>query len=368
MRIGIMLRSLDEKYGIGIYNRNILEALLRRHPGHTYRLFYRNPEHLGRYAHLPPVEEELVSAPHKLLWDQWAIPRAARAAQVDVLFHTKFTVPFRAPCPVVMVLHGANWFYHPEYYGKFDMRYVRTMMPRYCRRAAALISISDRTTDDFVKLLQVPREKIHTIYHGINPIFRPVTERAEIERIRRKYSLPEHFVLTVGRYSPRKNFAGIFRAFTQCQAGNDDLKLVVVGDDREKYQQSVDVAGSGFADRVQFTGYVEQEDLPVFYSLAAVFLFPTIYEDFGIPLLEAMACACPVVAANTAAIPEVTAGAAILAAPDDTAAMAAGIDRLIADRAFRAELADRGLRRARQFSWDTAADKTIAVLEAAAGI
>lgn len=366
MRIGIMLRSLDEKYGIGIYTRNILDYLLRNYPEHTFCLFYRNPDHLGLYKHLPQVEEHLISAPHKILWDQWAIPRAARAANVDILFHTKFTVPFRAHCPTVMVLHGANWFYHPEFYGKFDMMYVRTMMPRYCHHADALVSISERTTNDFVKLLKVDREKIYTIHHGVNPIFQQIRDNGELQAIRERYQLPENFLLTVGRFSPRKNFEGIFKAYLKSRA-RQDVHLVVVGDEQEKYESVVDVAGSGIANQVHFPGYVPQEDLPAFYSLAKAFLFPTIFEDFGIPLLEAMACGCPIVAANTAAIPEVTAGAAFLAAPDDISALAAGIDRLMESHTYRQDLIDRGLKRAAQFDWNIAAQQTLKVLEIAAG-
>lgn len=366
MRIGIMLRSLDEKYGIGIYTRNILNYLLKNYPEHTFCLFYRNPDHLGLYKHLPQVEEFLISAPHKILWDQWAIPRAARTANVDILFHTKFTVPFRAHCPTVMVLHGANWFYHPEFYGKFDMMYVRTMMPRYCHHADALVSISERTTNDFVNLLKVDRNKIHTIHHGVNPMFQPIKDTDKLQLIREKYALPENFLLTVGRFSPRKNFNGIFQAYQKSRS-NEKIHLVVVGDDREKYESVVDIAGSGIANQIHFPGYVPQEDLPAFYSLAKAFLFPTIFEDFGIPLLEAMACGCPIVAANTAAIPEVTNGAAILAAPHDIEALATGIDRLIEVESFRQKLINLGLERAAQFDWNIAAEKTLQVLEKTVG-
>jgi glycosyltransferase involved in cell wall biosynthesis len=366
MRVGIMLRSLDEKFGIGIYTRNILDALLKLNRGHQYILFYNNREHVGKHGHYANVEERVVTAPHKLLWDQVAVVSAASQAKVDVLFHPKFTVPLRARCKTVMVLHGASWFTHPELYpNKLDLAYVKTVMPLYCRRADAMIANSKLTTDDFVDILRVPREKIRTVYHGINPMFKPIRDPKTLDEAKRRYNLPERFILTVSRYDRRKNFSTLFNAFTQCRAAGN-LKLVAVGKDSWKYKRDCRMVERGYEEDVIFPGYVEQEDLPALYTLAEVFIFPSVYEEFGIPLLEAMACGCPVVASNTGAIPEITDGAAFLADTFDADAMAQGIDKLTYEADFRQTLVAKGLHRAGQFKWEKTAAETLETLERAA--
>jgi len=363
MRIGIMLRTLDEKFGIGVYTRNMLDALLKLDRNHEYVLFYKNKKHLGKYAHYPNVEEKVVNAPNKLLWDQATIPLCARQAKVDILFHTKFTVPFLTKCKTVMVLHGASWFVHPEIYpNKLDLTYIKMVMPLYCRRADSLIANSNLTKNDFVNLLHIPPEKIKTIYYGCNPIFRPIHDQEVLSEVRKRYNLPDRFILTVSRYDPRKNFPTTFRAFTKCHEAGV-LKLVAVGKDSWRYKLDCHIGESEFEDDVIFPGYVEQDDLPAFYNLAEVFIFPSVYEEFGIPLVEAMACGCPIVASNTGAIPEITGGAAFLAEPFDADRMAEGIDQLTQNTDFRRTLIEKGFKRAKNFSYDKVGEEVLGVLE-----
>lgn len=363
MKIGIMLRAIDEKFGIGIYTQNIVESLLKLNGEHQYVLFYNAEKHLGKYSHQPNVEEKVVKAFSKLLWDQIAIPLAAKQAKVDVLFHTKFTVPFFTNCKTVMVLHGASWFVHPELYdNKLDLAYIKAIMPLYCRRANAIISNSHLTKNDFVSILHVPSEKIRTIYFGVNPIFKQIQDRKILNDIKEKYNLPDRFILTVSRYDPRKNFGTIFKAFTKCQDAGV-MKLVAVGKDSDKYKIDCNISESGFEKDVIFPGYVEQNDLPAFYNLAELFIFPSVYEEFGIPLLEAMACGCPIVASNTGAIPEITGGAAFLSDLYDADSMANGIDQITHDSLFRQSLIEKGLQRAKLFNWGNSARKTLNILE-----
>jgi glycosyltransferase involved in cell wall biosynthesis len=363
MRIGIMLRAIEEKFGIGVYTQNIVENLLASGSDHEFVLFYKEEKHLGKYGHYPNVEEQVLKVSSKLLWDQVIVPRAAKKARLDVLFHTKFTVPFFTKCKTVMVIHGASWFVHPELYAnKLDLAYINVVMPLYCRKADAIISNSNLTTNDFVRILKVPPEKIKTSYFGINPIFRPVSDSSLLEVVKRKYNLPDRFILTVSRYDPRKNFATIFGAFQKCDRSGD-LKLLAVGKDSEKYREECGIIGSGLEDDVIFPGYVEQEDLPAFYNLAELFIFPSVYEEFGIPMLEAMACGCPIVAANSGALPEITAGAAFLADPFDVDGMARGIDQVIKNPEFKKDLVERGFERAKDFDWAKATRETLEVLE-----
>jgi glycosyltransferase involved in cell wall biosynthesis len=363
MRIGIMLRAINEKFGIGMFSRNLVAAILERDAENEYVLFYRSQGDVGRFAGRENVREWVVPAWNKAVWDQVAIPIAAARAGVDVIFHTKFTVPLWTRRKTVMIAHGASWFTHPELYRKHDVLYIRALMPLYCRRANAILSNSQLTTDDFARILGVPPSKLTTIYAAADPCFRPVTEAGARAGARSRYGLPERFLLTVGRYDPRKNFATLFEAYARSGAPAAGVQLVVVGHDSERYRAECRIDERGLGKLVRFTGYVGQADLPGFYSMAEAFLFPSIYEEFGIPLCEAMACGCPIVASNSGAIPEITDGAALLADPFDAAAMARGIDRILTDAVFRTELAARGRRRAARFTWDRCAAETLEVLQ-----
>ena len=159
LRIGIMLRSLDEQGGIGVYTRYIVESLLRLESGHDFVLYYRNAANVGRYASFPRVTERVVSiAGGKAAWDQVGIPLAIGRDDPDVLFHPKFTVPFAARCPVVMTVHGADWFLpqYAHFYTRLDVAYIRAVMPLYFRKASAVLSVSQITTDDFNRILGLP--------------------------------------------------------------------------------------------------------------------------------------------------------------------------------------------------------------------
>ena len=363
MHIGIMLRTLDEKFGIGLYTRYMLDALLKLDHNNQYVLFYKSEEHRGKYTHYENVKEIVVKTRNKLVWDQVAIPWAVRKLGLDILFHTKFTIPFMVKCKTVMRVAGASWFVHPEIYpDKSDLMYVKMAMPLYCKRVDAIIANSISTKSDFVNILNVPPEKITVIYNGVDTRFRHIEDLKVLDHVRKKYNLPDRFILTVGRYDPRKNFSNIFKAFSKClDAGA--LKLVAVGKDSWKYKRDCGILKSQFAEDVIFPGYVEHDDLPVFYNLAEAFIFPSVYEEFGNPLVESMACGCPIVASDTGAMAEITDGAAFLADPFDADALAEGIDKITSDADFRRSLVERGLERAEKFSYDNVAAQILEVFQ-----
>ena len=364
MRIGVMLRAIAEDQGTGIYTRNLVERLLAIDHEDDFFLIHRDHRYGPGFEDSPHVHERCVSAPGKFLWDQSAVTRIASREHVDLLFSPKFTAPLLAPCPTVISLHGSEWFIHPERYKRLDVAYVRLLTPLYCARASAILSNSELTTRDFVHILKVPAAKIVTIPFAAHPMFRPVTDEIELERVRRRYGLPPRFLLFVGKIYPGKNLGGLIEAFARVRqsAAGPALKLVVVGDTRWAYESDLArVAALGIADHVLFTGWVPQGDLPAIYSLAELFVFPSFYEGFGIPAVEAMATGCPSAVAATGALPEVTGGATELFDPTDPADMADKMAGLIASPDRRAELRRRGLARAQDFSWEKAAAATLDV-------
>jgi glycosyltransferase involved in cell wall biosynthesis len=364
-----MLRAIGERGGIGVYAHNITRELLDLDRDNEYVLFYCRPADLGRFAHHPHVAERLLPAPNKAAWDQVSVPLACRRERLDVVFHPKFTVPLLAPCPAVMVLHGAGWLM-PEferYWGGWDRRYVRAFMPLYCRRAAAVISVSRLTTDTFNRAFRLPPGKLTTLYFAPARHFQRVTDPACLSQVRARYGLPQRFILTLsgddrGR---RKNFAGLLRAFA-AHYGRTDHHLVVGGRGCDRFRAAYDLPPDGYGAAIHFPGWIEQEDLPAVYSLADAFLYPSNVEAFPIPLTEALACGTPIITSNANGLREIVGDAAVLVDPGDPPQIAAALFQVLADPDLQRDLSARGRRRSAAFNWDTCARETLRLLTTAA--
>jgi glycosyltransferase involved in cell wall biosynthesis len=361
MKIGVMLRAIDEKQGIGIYTQNLMDHLLPLDQKNKYVLFYRNPKFLGRYAKYDHVHEKLVEAPTKAIWDQVKIPFEAAVENLDVIFHTKFTVPFFTRSKTVMAVHGASWFVHPELYNRFDIFYIKAMMPLYCRKATSILSNSDLTTHDFIRILGVRSSKLSTVHLAADDRFKPVKNLDVLNKAREKYSLPKRFILTVIKYDPRKNFSNLIQAFKLCH-DRIPCKLVVAGLGCDKYRIEYKLAEAGLENDVTFLGWIEQEELPYIYSLAEFLFFPSIYEEFGIPVCEAMACGCAVIVSKTGALPEIAGEAGVLVDPRNPPEMAEALYALWTNKELREEKARKALLRSSNFSWEKCARETLAVL------
>ncbi|MGD0765405.1 MAG: glycosyltransferase family 1 protein [Dehalococcoidia bacterium] len=234
--------------------------------------------------------------------------------------------------------------------------------------ADRLICPSEAVKDDIVRLLHVSPNKVRAIAEAASPAFRPIEDRAALERFLLKNLLPERYVLSVGSLEPGKNRATLLKAFAKLRQQGIEHKLVVTGQRAWKYQADFQLAEQlGLKGEVIFTGYVSSEDMPALYSAADLFVFPSLYEGFGLPVLEAMACGVPVVASNVSAVPEVAGDAALLIDPRDPDLLSDSMARVLKDDRLRATLRRRGLERAAQFSWEKAARETIEVYRDAVG-
>jgi len=367
VRIAVMLRTLDEKGGIGVYSRNLIETLLDIDGGHEYVLLYRHAANLGRYAARPNVTEHLLAARNKALWDQVAVPRACRRLGVDLILHPKFTVPLLAHVPTVMVLHGADWFL-PEakqFYGRLDRAYIRVFMPLYLRRCAVAISVSQLTTDDFTRIFRLPPGKVRTVYFGPARHFRRVTDATALAAVRARYGLPERFIFTlskVGGGGERKNIRGIFEAYARLH-GQIPHQLVVGGKDCARFRDDYGIPTDGWGRDVLFPGWMDQADLPAVYSASDLYLYPSNQEAFPIPLTEAMACGTPIITSRANGLEEIAGMAALLVDPRNAEEIADAVLKVVLDPALSARLAAAGLDRSRVFSWDTCARRTLEILE-----
>lgn len=368
MRIGIMLRSIDEKGGVGIYTRNILTELLKLDHKNEYVLLYRNPSNIGLFSKCSNVKERLVRGTNKAYWDQAAIPYACWKENLDLVFHPKFTVPLLAPCKTVMVVHGADWLIpeQAQFYTNWDVRYMRLMLPIYFKKASAIISVSQETTDNFNRLLKLPPDKVKTIYFGPARHFRRVTDHKELERVRDHYGLPEKFILTLTKRKgdDRKNFGQIIKSYAAYHGlTKNPCRLVVGGKDCHLFREDYGIPTEGYGRDIHFPGWIDQADLPAVYSMADLYLYPSNLEAFPIPLTEAMATGTPILTSNVNGLKEIAGEAAVLVDPADTAAITAGIVKILADPELRDSLSRKGLERSSKFTWDACARNTLDLLE-----
>lgn len=387
LRIGLMLRAVDDVDGQGIYIRELCDALFDLDSRHHFVALYCREEQRGRYRDRPNVREVVIQGKQKLLWDQVLVPRLARRERLDVLFHHKFSIPLVSPCPTVVQQRGTEYWSHPDFYagwsGRLDQYYNRLMIPLYCRRASRVLTNSDTLGAELVRHAGVPPAKLRTVYAAADERFRPVTDPASLARVRQRYGLPaEPYLLMVvkghqiqgqvGRkaLTPRKNVTVALEAYgklrTRAEAeGRRAPPLVILGlgiaerltpDIVRRFSDPADVCTPGF---------VEFGDMPAIYGLARALVFPSRYESFGIPLVEAMACGCALITSTTSACPEVAGGAALLVHPDDVEGLTGAMERVAFDDLLVRDLRHRGLRRAMDFSWTHSARTLLAELEAA---
>ena len=388
LRIGLMLRAVDDVDGQGIYIRKLCEALFALDSQNQYVAYYWRPDQLGRFADHRNVREVVVPGRNKLLWDQAQVPLAARRDRLDVLFHHKYSIPLLAPCPTVVQQRGTEYWGHPEFYtgwsGRLDQVYGRVMIPLYCRRAVRVLTNSDTLGEELVRHVGVPRDKLRTVYASADRSFRPIADPSTLAAVRTRYRLPqEPFLLMVVKghqlmgqasgktLTPRKNVALAIQAYGRMRAralaaGRTPPPLVILGVGIAERLTPDIIAQHTDPAAVHTPGFVEFDDMPALYSMARALVFPSRYESFGIPIVEAMASGCPVITATTSACPEVAGDAAILVDPDDVEGLADAMYRVSLDDALAEDLRQRGLRRSAGFSWSASAKTLLAELEAAA--
>lgn len=310
-----------------------------------------------RHSRLPTAR-----APVRIAWEQVAGPVAARRERLDLLHGPVNVLPLALPCPGVVTVHDVAFLAYPTAYQPLKRRYLTLMTALSTRRAARVIAVSRHTKDELVRRLGVPDGRVTVIYNGVDPRCKPLPAD-EVARFRHERDLPERMILFLGTLEPRKNLAGLLAAFARL-APRTDATLVVVGGKGWLYDEIfATLVRLGLTERVRFVGHVPGEELPLWYNAAAVFTYPSLYEGFGLPPLEALACGAVVVTSTTSALPEVVGEAALLADPHDPDALAATLERALDDAGLRAEFQGRGPRQASRFSWDRTATETRAVYD-----
>jgi glycosyltransferase involved in cell wall biosynthesis len=354
VRIGIDARKLHD-YGIGTYIRNLVRQLARLDHDTEFVLLCRHGDVSTLGSLGPNFRAVAESSANYSLAEQFRIPLALRREGVTLFHAPHYVLPRLVPCPSVVTIHDCIHLRFPEYLSsRFALQYARSSITFAARRATRILTVSESSKRDILHFVDVDPSKIVVIYNAYNERFGEEPNEDDVVRVRERYQLHDPFVLYVGNVKPHKNLGRLIDAFHLVrQRGLDNLKLVLIGDDISKYAALRRAVHTHQLHKyVRFLGFVPEATLAVMYRLAGVFVFPSLYEGFGLPPLEALASGTPVVASNVSSLPEVTGDAAILVDPMSPEAIADGIYRVVTDGDLRRTLSARGVTRARHFSWE----------------
>jgi len=362
MRVAIDTRKIHD-FGIGTYIRNLLRQLARIDRDTEYVLLCREAD-LGVAAQLGPNFRSVREpSPNYSLREQIHVPWVLRRERPDVYHAPHYVLPVGVRCRSVVTIHDCIHLMFPQYLpNRAAYAYARASMWTAAHRSDRILTVSEASKRDILHLFNVRPEKIVVVYNAIDEHFRTEPSEEHVARVRERYQLDHKFVLYVGNIKPHKNLVRLIEAFSQLRRDHDDLKLLIIGDEISKLPALRRAVHSHKLHKhVRFLGYLKDDTLSVLYRLASVFVFPSLYEGFGLPPLEAMASGTPVVTSNISSLPEVTGDAAVLVDPYDVDSIVDGMRRVLDDPALAAELSRRGLIRAREFSWERSVEKTLAV-------
>jgi glycosyltransferase involved in cell wall biosynthesis len=367
MRIGIMLRHYDQHGGgVRVYTNRILRAMLDLKARHEFVFLYQKPELVGTYAGDAAVTEAALPG-NILWWDQVQVPRAVRKYGIDVLYNPKYSLPLNAGCPAAWVCHGLDWYVMPWASRRIDRLSHKFLVPRYAKKADAIIAVSEITREHVIEFLPIPPDRVVTVYSGVDELFRraaSVEERAELGR---RYALPPRFFLYSGAIYPPKNFTRLVQAYAKVGPANGMHLVIAGGENRFLSAHELEVPGQlGLKDWVRWLGWVEPALLPTLYQMAEVLLLPSLFESYGLPIVEAMASGCPVLTSDRYGTKEIAGEAALLVNPESVDDIAAGMARLANGPDLRARLIEAGRERVALLTWKRCAGETLRTLEAIA--
>ena len=374
MKVAIDVRRAGN-YGVGTYIRNIVNQLARSHRGTTYVLFGKAPDR-EQFDPLPENFEwvEYPIAPESFR-DQVRMPLLLRNREVDVLHEPWLYAPLVSPCPVVITVHDLTDFIDghgdslPE--GAWTTGTLRRQLARRALdRSARIFAVSQASQRELTRVFGLPEQKIEVVYNALDERFLREPMPADADRILERHAVHYPFVLYAGNIRPQKNLSRLIEAFAVVKGELADhpelgkLKLIVIGDELAKHPAlRRAVVRTRMREEVRFLGFVPHPVLRVFYARARAFLFPSLYEGFGLPPLEAMAHGTPVVTSSVSSLPEVFGPAALLVNPENVFDIARGIRSVLTDESLRAELIEQGYERVKRYSWQRAAEQTHKVYE-----
>ncbi len=371
MRIAIDASTISTQGGPRTYVLGLLDALLPMDKDNEYVVIYNDATHLGRF----PLAKEVAIPGKKPLARLWRehvrLPLLCRDEKVDLLHCPKSAIPLISPhCPVVVTLHDLIPIKHSETEGRLAQLYWRLHIPRAARKSRFVMTDSEHAKNEIISEYAVAEDRIQVVPLGFEPVMSQQQPRREVAQlVRDRHGIGEGYILYVGTIQPRKNLQTLIEAYALLRESIPmPPSMVIVGRKGWLYDDLfVRIRSLGLEEFVLFTGFVPDEDLPAIYAGANVFAYLSLFEGFGLPPLEAMACGIPVVVSNTTSIPEVVGDAGITVEPTDVSAVAEAIREVLVNPSLSITLREQGLKQAARFSWKNTAEEVLKIYRSVGG-
>jgi glycosyltransferase involved in cell wall biosynthesis len=368
--LNAQLLSFAETYRSGGISRviyQLLGELGRDNRGHTFDVYVPTAPTTNGWGKLNfhPSGSRTIRPAVRIAWEQTILPRELSALKPDLLHGMAYALPMGWPGPGVVTIYDLSFLRFPKAFNLTNRIYLTATTRATARRARRILTISEHARRDIVRLLSVPEQRVDVTYPAADERYR-LLPSSEVDAFRVARGLPESFVFALGTLEPRKNLVGLLRAYARLRTPR--VPLYVAGGSGWRFSPIFDtVRQLGLQDDVHFLGFVPEDELPLWYNAARLFAFPSLYEGFGLPVLEAMACGTPVVSSTAASLPEVAGQAAVLVPPQDTNRLAQEMERVLDDPQRQMEMRAAGRIQASRFSWRAMTDQTIASYAQAVG-
>lgn len=353
--------------GGGRYFSELIKGLRPFDSNIKYSLFLNN--RMTRYAKTFNPAVKVINCgllsrfrPTRILWENFIFPAAIKKRKIDLLHAAGFTLPGTISCKSVITVFDMTFFTMPQLHLASKVVYFQKMIPAALKNADKIIAISKQTKNDIISISGVAEDKIKVIYIGAGKEFQVISDKDAVEGIKQKYGLPKKYILFVGTIEPRKNIKGLIHAYAVLKKKGCEHKLVIVGKRGWHYGDIFEaVKRLKLNSDIIFTDYVSGQDIPFIYNGASIFAYPSFYEGFGIPVLEAMSCGVPVVTSNVSSLPEITGEAAVLIDPTDINEISISIDKILRDSELASSMTTKGFDRVNLFSMERMITETTQV-------
>jgi len=376
MKIGIEGQRLyrKRKHGMDMVALELIKELQKLDKKNEYVVFIKPDEDNKIFEKTDNFKfVELGGGPYPA-WEQFALPKAAREEGCDILHCTSNTAPLNPGIPLVVTLHDIIYLESISlfkksgtWYQKFGNMYRRYVVPRVVKKSDKIITVSEFEKKRIKEFFGFPAEdnRLVAIYNGVSEHFRKIDDQKELQRVKQLYHLPDRFLFFLGNTDPKKNTVGVLKAFSDyLKKTGDDMYLVMLDYEQNALEKLLtEIGDKELINRIILTGYVINTDLPSIYNLCNVFLYPSLRESFGIPMLEAMRCGTPVITSNTSSMPEVSGSAAYIVDPFKPEEITSGIENILSDEAYRKDIIEKGFRQSAKFSWKNMAKQVLELYE-----
>lgn len=367
MKVGIDARAAIwyRGTGIGTYTYQLVRSLHELGaPDLDYRYFWPGDEYKGLDISNDAVFNSIEKSKDKF-WEEVHIPNCLYDENID-LYHVPqngIGIPMPKSCPVIVTIHDLIPYVYPETVGRGYLKVFLAQMPEIAEKADHILTVSEWSKRDIVRILDVPSSKVTVTYEAPEPIYQPKDRKLSKRLAAEKYGLDTDYILYIGGFSPRKNVKSLISAFKDILPDlNKSVKLALVGKQAREFNELlVLIEALGIEDKVVWTGFAPVEDMPFIYSGAEAFVYPSVYEGFGLPPLEAMACGTPTLCANASSLPEVVGKSALLFNPLDIPQLSEALFNVLTDERLSRTLSEKGMKRARRFTWRKTAEGTVRV-------